>query len=58
MLQTCVVDGKPHMQWQMLWPLVHIGRCYAKCGRWNTNVADVIATMLLTAPYQYMTTAT
>ena len=46
-----VVDGIP--LWQMLHPLVYVGRCYAndvydrcyaKYGRCNINVADLIAT--------------
>ena len=50
---TYVVHGKPYLQWHMLWPMSYVGRyfvndvygrCYAKCGRWNTTVADVLAT--------------
>ena len=24
-----VVDDIPHLQWQMVWPLLYVGRCYA-----------------------------
>ena len=50
---TYVVDGKPHMQLQMLQQLVYAGICYvnyvhgicyAKLCRWNTTLVDVIAT--------------
>ena len=53
-LEICVVDSKPHMQQKILQPLLYVGRCcaidvygrcYAKCSRWNANVADVIATI-------------
>ena len=45
---TCVIDGKPYMQCQVLQPLVCVGRCYANyvCGRWDTTVTDVMAKQL------------
>ena len=45
-----VVDNKLHLQWQMVWPLVFVGRCYANLNYvWQMfckGVADVIATWL------------
>ena len=43
-----ICNGKYYSHWFMLadvMPISVYGRCYAKCSRWNTTMADVIATI-------------